>query len=240
MKLTIADDYQQYADFLNRIPTLFEQGEGTLLYKQRNEVRQMEHAGRTFVVKRYKRVNAIQQVVYTFFRKTKAERAFLYAQEFRRRGIDTPHEVAYLETGRCGLFTVGYLVTEACYWPDTALPLRETQDFDRPLARAVMQHVALMHQKGILHGDLNLTNFLYNQDAYGYHFAMIDINRSHFCDGWPTDEQCLQNMVRLTHRRDLYDFLVRSYARQREWGEDATAAKAEALLDQFENRKWRF
>lgn len=239
MKQTIAKNYQQYADFLGRVPLFFEQGDGTLLYKKRNEVRRMDCEGKKFVVKKYKKVNAVQQFVYTFFRKTKAERAFLFAQEFRRRGIETPREVAFIETHRHCLFTIGFFVSEECCWPDTAQPLRETHDFDRALAQAVMQHVALMHQKGILHGDLNLTNFLYRHDDDGYHFAMIDINRSHFCDGWPSDRQCLQNLVRLTHRRDLYDFLVRSYARLRGWDEDATARKALRLLDRFENKRFK-
>ena len=78
MKCVIADDYQQYAAFIAQIPELFARGEGAVIYSQRNEVRRMERQGRVFIVKRYKKVNAIQQVVYTFFRKTKAARAFLY------------------------------------------------------------------------------------------------------------------------------------------------------------------
>jgi hypothetical protein len=68
---------------------------------------------------------------------------------------------------------------------------------------------------------------------------MIDINRSHFCDGMPSDEDCLKNMVRLTHRRDLYEDLIRRYAKLRGWDADSTAHRALALLDRFENRKFK-
>ena len=98
MKLVFSDTYREYADYIRQIPELFERGEGELLYSERNEVRRMEHQGKVFIVKRYKRVNAIQRLVYTFFRRTKAARAYLFAQEFRRRGIDTPREIAYMET----------------------------------------------------------------------------------------------------------------------------------------------
>ena len=240
MKCVVADDYRQYADFLERIPRLFSQGEGTVVYQQRNEVRRMEHQGKTFIVKRYKRANPVQQVVYTFFRKTKAERAFLFAQTFRERGIDTPHEIAYLETSEHGLFTVGYFVCEECTWRDAALDLREAEIFDRPLGRAVMEHVALMHSRGVLHGDLNLTNFLYQQrEDGGYAFKMIDTNRSRFTEGMPADGECLKNLVRLTHRRDLYEYLMSQYAAIRGWGVEETVAKALQLLDDFENRRYR-
>ena len=238
MKLVFSDNYRLHANFIRQIPELFERGEGELLYSERNEVRRMEHEGKVFIVKRYKRVNAIQRVVYTFFRKTKAARAYLYAQKFRRRGIDTPREIAYIETFSHGLFTVGYFVSEECLWREVAIDLRNREDYDRELGRALIQHLVLMHSRGVLHGDLNLTNFLYHRDADGqYHFMLIDINRSRFTDGMPSDSQCLRNLVRLTHRRDLYEFLIRQYAMQRGWPVEATLRQSLRLLDRFEH-KW--
>ena len=236
MKTVIANDYQQYAHFISRIPRLFAQNEAEIIYSKRNEVRRILHQGKTFIAKRYKKVNIIQQIVYTFFRKTKAERAYLYAQEFRNRGIDTPREIAYIETTAHGLFTVGYFVSEECPWREAALDLRERADFDRELAQALMQHIVLMHSRGILHGDLNLTNFLYKRDIDGqYHFMMIDINRSHFTEGMPTDTQCLRNLVRITHRRDLYQYLILQYAKLRNWPADTTLKQALQLLNRFEH-----
>lgn len=238
MKLVFSDTYREYADYIRQIPELFERGEGELLYSERNEVRRMEHQGKVFIVKRYKRVNAIQRVVYTFFRKTKAARAYLFAQEFRRRGIDTPREIAYMETFSHGLFTVGYFVSEECLWREVAIDLRNREDYDRDLGRAVIQHLVLMHSRGVLHGDLNLTNFLYRREADGHcRFMLIDINRSHFTDGMPSDSQCLRNLVRITHRRDLYEFLIRQYALLRGWAIDATLRQSLRLLDRFEHKR---
>ncbi|MBP5628943.1 MAG: hypothetical protein J6X27_03770 [Bacteroidaceae bacterium] len=238
MKLVFSDTYREYADYIRQIPELFERGEGELLYSERNEVRRMEHQGKVFIVKRYKRVNAIQRLVYTFFRRTKAARAYLFAQEFRRRGIDTPREIAYMETFSHGLFTVGYFVSEECLWREVAIDLRNREDYDRDLGRAVIQHLVLMHSRGVLHGDLNLTNFLYRREADGhYRFMLIDINRSHFTDGMPSDSQCLHNMVRITHRRDLYEFLIRQYALLRGWPIDATLRQSLRLLDRFEHKR---
>ena len=239
MKCVIADSYQHHAPFIWQIPERFAQGEGQVVYAKRNEVRRFEHQGQVFIVKRYKRPHAFQRIVYTFFRKSKAARAYLYAREFRCRGIDTPAEIAYLETTERGLFTTGYFVCEECLWREAALDLRERQDFDRALGRAVMQQVVLMHSRGVLHGDLNLTNFLYQQDADGhYRFMMIDTNRSHFTSGMPSRRQCLHNLVRLTHRRDLYEYLVGQYAELRNWSPDATCREALHLLNRFEHHRF--
>ncbi|MBR3472897.1 MAG: hypothetical protein IKH22_10005 [Prevotella sp.] len=239
MKIEIADSYRPVTRFLESVPMLFDKGEGELLYHERNEVRRLEHKGLVFIAKRYKHVNLAQSIAYTFFRPTKAARAYRYASEFRKRGVQTPREIAYIETHELGLFTVGYFISEECHGRETHLDLREVENYDPELAHAVARQMVFMHSRGILHGDTNLTNFLYERQGDTITFNMIDINRSHFTDGWPTDEQCLQNLVRLTHRRDLYEFLVRSYARLRGWDENDTAQQALQLLDRFENKRFR-
>lgn len=236
MKTVIAKGYAHHAGFISTLPEAFAAEQGELVYDGRNQVRRFTDQGVTMMVKRYKRVNLVQRVVYTLFRKTKACRAYLFAQEFRRRGIDTPQEVAYLERGSMGLFHTGYFVSLEVPGTEAHLLLREVKEFSPKLADAVAGQVLLMHRKGILHGDLNLSNFLCTEQDGQYHFCMIDINRSHFREGFPTDEECLKNLVRITHRRDLYEYIIRSYARQRGWDENQTATRALQLLDRFEHR----
>jgi tRNA A-37 threonylcarbamoyl transferase component Bud32 len=237
MKIVIDSAFSQQAGFIAELPRLIANGEGETVYDKRNRVVRFRHDGSVLMAKRYKRVNFIQQIIYTFFRKSKAERAFLFADEFRIRGIDTPRRVAFMEERRWGLFSVGYFISLETKGEETHLLLREVQQFSHKLADAVARQTMLMHSRGVLHGDLNLSNYLCVETAKGYRFTMIDTNRSHFCDGWPSDNQCLQNMVRLTHRRDLYEYLIRSYARQRGWDENTTAAKAIHLLDRFESHR---
>ena len=55
----------------------------------------------------------------------------------------------------------------------------------------------------------------------------------------PSNKECLKNLVRTTHRRDLYEYLVASYARQRGWDEKETVQQAVALLDRFEHRRFK-
>ena len=239
MKIVIAPQFQKHDVFIRQIPRLIDEGEGTIVYDGRNRVVRLEHEGETMMVKCFKRVNIIQQIVYTFFRKSKAERAFLFAGEFSKRGISTPQRIAFLEEKRWGLFLKGYFVSKEVEGTECHLLLREVKEFSPQLADAVMKQTVLMHSKGILHGDLNLSNFLCVEKSGDYYFNMIDINRSRFCDGYPSNNDCLKNLVRTTHRRDLYEYLIASYARQRGWDENETVQQAVALLDRFEHRKFK-
>lgn len=242
MKVVVDKQFEYLTDEIARLPKRMDSGEGDVVYDSRNRVVRFSINGLTLMVKRFKRVNAVQQVAYTFFRKTKAERAFIFAKEFLRRGIDTPQPVAYMEQSRGGLFTTGYFVSIETPGTEASLLLREVKDYPSDLAEDVARQVMMMHSRGVLHGDLNLSNFLVHTSTTPQllnSFTMIDTNRSHFTQGMPTNEQCLQNMVRLTHRRDLYEDLTRRYARLRGWDEEKTAHRCLALLNRFEQRKWK-
>lgn len=238
MKIVIAEKYRKFSDFINNVPMRFDDDGSEVLKQKRNSVRRFVHDGMVFVVKRYKRVNWLQGLIYTFFRPTKAERAYRFAAEMRHRGIKTPHEIAYIETKERGLFSVGYFICEECKGKEVYEEVIDKQDYDHKLVDAVIDYIVLMHSRGVLHGDLNSANFLYTKEEDGkYSLEVIDTNRSHFCDGEPTYMQCLQNLKRFTHRRDLYEYVVRGYARRKGWNEEKTLADAIRLLDKFENRK---
>lgn len=239
--VVVAPDYRAEAAFLRRVPQMFAAGEGEVLHGGRNEVRLLTHRGARFVAKRYKRANPVQRVAYTFFRSTKAHRAYDYAAELRRRGISTPHEVAYIECREHGLFTTGYFVSLECPDPPAFDRLVRQERFDDGMAADMARFVVTMHSRGVLHGDMNFGNFLYRrgEGGKGYEFTVIDTNRSHFRDGWPSRGECLRNFCTMTHRRDVFAFIVRRYAALRGWDEDAALAEAEACLDRFESKHRR-
>ena len=83
MKIVIHPDFMQTADFIKQLPQHFAQ-EGELLYEGRNEVRRYRVKNEWLVVKKYKQPNIIQRIVYTFFKKSKTERAYLFAGMLRK------------------------------------------------------------------------------------------------------------------------------------------------------------
>ena len=105
MRKEIHKKYQtdsSICEFVDGLPQRFEQ-EGTLLYDERNVIRRFEVNGTVLVVKRFKRPNFFQRIAYTFFRSSKAFRAYHNGEELIRRGISTPFPIAYLETYSTGL-----------------------------------------------------------------------------------------------------------------------------------------
>ncbi len=237
MKHVIHPAYSDFTEYIIGLPERFSRKEGRMVYDGRNQVMAFEHKGCCFMVKRFKDAHFIQRLVYTFFRKTKAERAYRFAGMLRSRGIDTPHEVAYLEIKRAALFVTGYFVCLPCDNPPAFAALVSPPAFDKEMAADLAAFVVTMHQKGILFGDLNLSNFLYEKGGDGHvHFTLVDTNRSHFREGIPPRDECLKNLQTLTHRRDLFRFLHREYARVRGWDERETVRDAFRYLFLFEKR----
>ena len=237
MKIVIHPEFVDAADFVRQLPQSFEH-EGELLYESRNIVKRYRVNGEDMIVKKYKRPNIVQRVAYTFFKKSKTERAYLFAGMLRKRGFDTPHEVAYIEQKKNGLLLDSYFVSLNCNHP----PLSELlwkRDFDRHPANELAAYMVELHVKGVLHGDLNLTNILYHTDAEGkYQFTLIDTNRSKFKPA-PTKQECLKNLKRLTHSKALLRYIVIQYAVMREWNPKECALEVFRYLLQFEQKRKR-
>lgn len=235
IKLTLNPAYDRVSAFVSNLHAIFED-EGTVIYDKRNKVKLFEIGGDTYVVKKYKRPMLHQRIDYTFIRQSKARRAYNYALRFRSLGIDTPDAVACVEVYKFGLFSVGYFVSTYCNDPDLRILREEPKD---DLIEAFAHFVLSMHEKGIMHGDLNLSNILYRPDAEsmkGYHFTVIDTNRSHFLKT-PSKRQCLRNMVRISHVRPLNEQIVNYYAEMRGWNKEECYAAFVRMLDVFENRR---
>lgn len=237
LKAVVSPEYAGLAGFATSLPRQLNEGKGEVLHAGRNEVRLFRENGLRLVVKRYKRVNAMQRVVYSFFRRTKAERAFAFAKELRERGVDTPREVAYIEESRNGLFETGYFVSLERPYPPAFDQLVPPKDFDHRLAEDLAAFICYMHSRGILHGDMNFGNFLYHYDNEGRcHFCVIDTNRSRFRRGYPSRKECLWNFRTTTHRRDVFEYIVQAYARLRGWDEAKATKEALRYLDKFEKK----
>lgn len=258
MKVVIHPSYQHLKSFVYDLPSVFD-SEGTLLYKGRNVVKRYQVDGIDLVVKRYKHPNLIQRIAYTCFKPSKTARAYNYAALLREKGVDTPHEIAYIEIFKNHLFTTGYFVSLYYGYPPTSVelditefnikfsdplvsnvaatyPADQTKKFNYPLADSLSAYFVELHSKGILHGDLNLSNILYYQEPdKRYHFCVIDTNRSIFKESLTPDE-CLKNLKRTTHRRDVLIYLVSQYARLRNWPQEECTNKIVQQLDQFEKK----
>lgn len=235
-RIILQPEYQAASGFIARLPEIFEQ-QGEMIYSGRNVVKRFHTDYGVWIVKRYRKPNIFQRLAYTFWRKSKAERAFLYAEKLLSAGIDTPAGIGYIECREHGLFRNGYFISAECTDAPLFPILIEKADFDKKLATALAEFFVRMHRAGFLHGDPNLRNILYHTDRQGKpHFSVIDTNRSLFTSN-PTPAECLDNLKRISHRRDLLQYIVREYATLRGWDPAQSVCQVTNALDKFEKRK---
>lgn len=196
-----------------------------------------DHAtGRKYVVKNFKKPNLAQRIAYTWFTPGKARRAFKYASMLRSRGISTPRETAYIEVYEHGLLSQSYFVCEYCPWPSLASLWLPSKPYDIAQLETVAQMLADMHRAGVLHGDTNIGNFLYGAPSS---ITTVDVNRTRFLNHEPTRKECLDNMVKLTHRRDVLYKITEHYADIRGWNKQESADYVLHKLIEYEKKRNR-
>lgn len=225
--------------FVERLPSIFET-EGTTLFRGRNWLKAFQIDQRTVVVKRYKRPNWLNAWIYSFFRKTKAQRAFQNAITLLERGVKTPYPIAYIETkNRVGQLIFCYFISDITH--DTSVKaLVEQKPFDQFLAQAFLDFLIYLHDHGILHNDLNPTNVLYHKKQDGQlEFSLIDNNRMQFKKEPCTPVERLDNLKRFTNRMDLYLFFVWKYADIKQWDPQHTLYIAMKLRNAYDTKRKR-
>lgn len=241
-KIKINTDFKSktiLTDFIQDIPNRFEK-EGKVIYDERNTIRVFKINGFPLIVKRFKQPLFVQRLVYSFFRPTKVIRAYKHAHELRKRGIETPQEIACIEVWKNGLFKDGYLVTEITYdQPIANILTQKAQSFSKSFIKQFASFLANLHKKGILHHDLNSTNVLYREEQENYFFSLIDINRMKIYPNGttPPKEYCLENMTRFTKDYNVFKIVLQAYAEKRGWNIQETIKKATKIKELHDIRR---
>lgn len=192
---------------------------GKLIYRGRNKVWLVRHDGREVVVKEYHELGFLKGIVYTFFRKNKAQRAFDNALRLLERGILTPEPIDVVEQHRFGLLRRLYYVSSYTDRLPIRKPLTEDNPFNIRMTIDFAHFVARLHTKGVIHHDLNNTNVLYRLKGRHYEFMLIDINRVSFTAGGrpAADAACLENLTLFANRGAMFDTFAAEYVRARGW-----------------------
>jgi hypothetical protein len=114
------------------------------------------------------------------FQPSKAARAWRGALALKMRNVETASPAAYLEKRRRGLVERSYFFAEKIVGAEEVRSLfRRLGPAElEPLLAALAAHLALCHDRGILHRDLSDGNILVKKDASGrFIFYLLDTNR---------------------------------------------------------------
>ena len=182
MKLVLRDKYSHLRAFIESLPDIFDK-EGESIFLARNEIRLYDEGGFTLNVKSYKVPILINRIAYTFFRPSKASRAYEHALTLLSKGFQTPDPVAYIETKKNGLLHRSFFIS--LHTPmDGHMRLFNDEDADNAgkedLIKAFAEFTARLHEADILHCDYSPANILREKvDEMGkisYNFSLVDIN----------------------------------------------------------------
>ena len=216
MRIVINPTYSKFQSFIQSIPAIFEK-EGTAIYKARNEIKIFDIDGTVLNVKSYKVPIFINRIAYTFFRPSKASRAYGFARRLLSMGFLSPTPVAYIEETSGGLLSHSYFIS--LHTPmqgnlrvfNDCLPLSEEK---RELATAFGRFSAILHNSGVFHKDYSPGNILWEKgEDGGYRFSLIDINRMQFREV-EMEEGC-ENFCRLWGHDDFFKTVAKAYAEGR-------------------------
>ncbi len=206
--------------FVSSLPSIFST-EGMCIYQGRNQIKVFVVDGVSINVKAFHIPIFINQIAYSFLRKTKARRAYEYALEVRRRGFETPEPIAYIEQRTFGLLKQTFFVSLQCDMPGimrTFLDADVSNEGKLDLIEAFARYTARLHEAGILHVDYSPGNILFQQTPQGYQFSLVDINRMRF--GAVDRETGCANFARLCGNSQFFELVAKFYAQERHFNQE--------------------
>lgn len=216
----VAPCFAQVEPFVRSLPERFEAGEGKVIYKGRNTLRQMEFAGLQLVVKSFCRPFIVNRLAYGIVRGSKAKRSFLYARAFQQIGVGTPTPVAWLDQRNGLLLDKSYYVSLL-----SGCPYRYEALFEQPfpcmeqVLRAIGRQTAVLHEHGYAHKDYGRGNILFNPQPDGsVKLEVVDLNRMHL--GKIGLRDGCRNFCRLPATAQMHRWMAEEYAKARGFDAD--------------------
>lgn len=212
-KKEIAADFKSRISFLDDTINNFETKGEPFGDQDRNSLKLFSMDEMTINVKSFKIPNIINQIAYRFFRKSKAQRSFEYANKLKSLKIGTPQPVAYYEFTSPFLFKKSFYISEHLNVDYTYRNL--TNDFNIPdyeiILRAFTRFTFKLHENGVLFLDHSPGNTLIKKNGNDYHFYLVDLNRMNF--GKLDFKTRIKNFSRLTIHKSMVEIMSDEYAK---------------------------
>ena len=207
MKYELNKRLESHKPLLLQIKKIFAEN-GELIYKKRNEIKNITFNDLVWNVKSFRVPNLLNKVVYTFFRESKAKRSYRYSREI---SAFVPEPLGYVEYYRFGLLHESYFVSESFHYD---LTIREILfDYDPiekgKILKAFAKFSYALHEAGICHLDYSPGNILIKREEAEYVFKIVDINRMQF--GEMNITQRAKNFARVWLKDEDMRTIIKEY-----------------------------
>ncbi len=179
----------------------------------RNTIKLFQYNNQLINVKSFKIPHLINKIAYRFFRNSKAERSFTYAQKLLSMGILTPYPIAYFEEKSTFSLLKSYYISEHQNYDLTFRELIEDPKYigNEEILRAFTNFTFQLHEKGILFKDHSPGNTLIKIIDNGYDFYLVDLNRMEFKE--LDFETRINNFAKLTPKKEMIKVMANEYAK---------------------------
>ena len=208
-KFILNEEFKKFEYFLCNIKQFFKENSNSI-HNARNELKVLEHENQKLVVKYFKIPHFINKIVYTFFKKSKAQKSYEYALKIKEF---TPKPIGYIEFYKFGLLDESYFVSEKF---DYDFTIREPLlDINFPnkneIFKAFAQFTFDLHENGIYHLDYSPGNILIKKENDNFIFKIVDINRMKFLN--MDLEKRAKNFSKLWAKDEDLEFIAKEYAK---------------------------
>ena len=212
---------------------------GQTIKDSRNTLKIFSLDGKDYNVKSFRVPNVVNKIVYRFFRKSKAERSFRYANILLKKAIGTPAPVAYAEEANGLTFGKSYYVSEHLDYDLTYRELVTEPDYPdhENILRAFTRFTFELHEKQVQFLDHSPGNTLIQKNGGDYKFFLVDLNRMNFKE--LTFEERMLNFSRLTPKKEMVKIMANEYAKLIQKPETEVYEKMWFYTNQFQEKFFR-
>jgi len=204
---------KQEKDFLLNVKTYFNQKNNHIIYDKRNIIKIVEFEEKKYVVKSFKIPHLLNQIVYRFFRDSKAKRSFKNSFKLKELGINTPKPIGYIEFPTTFRFKESFYISEFFDFDFEIRAVLNDKNFEdrENILKRFIEYTYQLHQKKVHHIDYSPGNILVKKVNSAYQFSIIDVNRMEFV---PFDDDLrMQNLAKLTNDKEDNEFMAKYYAK---------------------------
>lgn len=182
MKFEINPFFKKEQSAIVDLITNFDSLEDSVKSGDRNKIKNAKLSNTTLCIKAFKKPNLFNKIAYTFFRKSKAQRSFEYANRLLSLGINTPTPIAFFEFKVNGLLNHSFYISEQLDYGLTYRDLNTNLDQTEHenILRAFTRFTHNLHQNNILFLDHSPGNTLIVKTGNAYEFFLVDLNRMRF------------------------------------------------------------
>ena len=210
--MTYESPNERTKDFIINIKNYFNQDSNKTLFHKRNTIKIIMFEGKEYVVKSFKIPHLLNQIVYRFFRDSKARRSFDNSRRLEKLGVNTPQPIGYVEFPTRFLFKESFYISDFFDYDFEIRAVFNDKDFkDREtILTKFIEFTYKLHNKKVYHIDYSPGNILVKKITYGYTFSIIDVNRMKFIE--LDDELRMKSLAKLTNDIEDNEFMVKAYA----------------------------